>query len=284
VLEHGIGAVPGVDGKFPQVSGVQFSFDDDKPAGSRIENAAITDQEGNDLDVLMKDGVLQGDAFAEVRIVTLSFLASGGDGYPFPTGPEANRVDLENLDGDGVNDGPATFAADGTEQDVLAEYILANFGDETSAFDMADTGRDQDTRIQNIEFREDTVIDAPEAVLVEGTEGRDRLTGTDADEIIISGAGRYDTQSGGLGADVFIFGAETQNGVRERDIITDYEVGIDVIGLAEGTTVADIRATSSSVVVYFDDSTGAQDALYVRGDGVTADTLSFETFDTLAFA
>lgn len=284
VLEHGISGLPGVAGQYPQVSGIQFSFDDDQPAGSRIVNAAITDEDGNDLDVLMQDGVLQGDGAAEVRIVTLSFLASGGDGYPFPSGPEANRVDLENLDGDDINDGTATFAADGTEQDVLAEYLLANFGDEDSAFDMADTGRDQDTRMQNLDFRDDTVIDAPEMILVEGTDGRDRLTGTDADEVIISGEGRYDTQSGGLGADVFVFGAETQNGVRERDIITDYEVGIDVIGLAEGTTVADIRGTSSSVVVYFDDPSGAQDAVYVRGDGVTADNLTFETFDMLAFA
>jgi predicted extracellular nuclease len=287
VLEHGLEGLPGVAGGFPQVSGVQFSFDDEQPAGSRIVNAAITDADGNDIAVLMRDGeVVTPDA--EVRVVTLNFLADGGDGYPFPMGEAVNRVDLADLDGDGEDDGSqtgaATFADDGTEQDALAEYLAANFAAEDDTFDMADTGRDQDTRIQNLDFREDTVIDAPEMIMVEGTDGRDRLVGTDADEIIISGEGRYDTQSGGLGADVFVFGAETQNGIRERDIITDYEVGIDVIGLAEGTTVADIRATSSSAVVYFNDSTGAQDALYVRGDGVTADNLTFETFETFAFA
>ena len=57
-----------------------------------------------------------------------------------------------------------------------------------------------------------------------------------------------------------------------------------MIGLADGTTRAQVRETSSAVVVYFDDPTGAQDALYVRGDGVTADNLTFETFDTFAFA
>ncbi|MEI4233767.1 ExeM/NucH family extracellular endonuclease [Roseovarius sp. D22-M7] len=287
VLEHGLEGLPGVAGGFPQVAGVQFSFDDDQPAGSRIVNAAITDDAGNDIAVLMQDGeIVTPDA--EVRVVTLNFLADGGDGYPFPMGADADRVDLADLDGDGIPDdgreGTATFAEDGTEQDALAEYVAANFGDAASAYDEMDVGRDQDTRIQNLDFREDTVIDEPEMVRVEGTSGRDRLTGTDADEIIISGEGRYDTQTGGLGADVFVFGAETQNGVRERDIITDYEVGIDVIGLAEGTTVADIRGTSSSVVVYFDDPSGAQDAVYVRGDGVTAENLTFETFDTLAFA
>ena len=248
-----------------------------------VRNLPKLRQSGNMVELTRVSGLLREHIASAAAVLLENMLGRSAD-VVLKLVMQNIKKQRVNLDGDGVNAGPATFAADGTEQDVLAEYILANFGDETSAFDMADTGRDQDTRIQNIEFREDTVIDAPEAVLVEGTEGRDRLTGTDADEIIISGAGRYDTQSGGLGADVFIFGAETQNGVRERDIITDYEVGIDVIGLAEGTTIADIRATSSSVVVYFDDSTGAQDALYVRGDGVTTDTLSFETFDTLAFA
>lgn len=157
LLEHGLSGLPGVAGQFPQVSGVLFSFVDDRPEGSRIVNAAITDQDGNDLDVLMRDGVLQGDGSAEMRLVTLSFLADGGDGYPFPSGPGIDRVDLEDLDGNGANDGTATFAADGTEQDALAEYLLANFGDEESAFDEADVGRDQDTRIQNLDFLEDGI-------------------------------------------------------------------------------------------------------------------------------
>ena len=113
---------------------------------------------------------------------------------------------------DGAQTGAATFADDGTEQDALAEYLAANFADADDAFDMADTGRDQDTRIQNLDFRDDTVIDAPEMIMVEGTEGRDRLTGTDADEIIISGAGRYDTQSGGLGADTSSSGPRRRTG------------------------------------------------------------------------
>jgi len=286
VLEHGIGAVPTANGKFPQVSGLQFSFDPTQDEGSRILNAAITDADGTDLVVLVRDGDVQ-DPAAAVRIVTLGFLANGGDGYPFPTGDAAHRVNLTDLDGDGVGDGSltgvATFAPDGTEQDALAEYLAANFGDAANAYDKADGAFALDTRIQNLAFRDDTVIDEPDFTLIEGTDGRDRLTGTDADEVFLSGAG-IDTMAGGLGADVFVFGAETQNGARDRDIITDYEVGIDVIGLTAGASVAQIRETSSAVVVYFDDPTGAQDALYVRGDGVTAANLTFETFDTIAFA
>ncbi len=286
VLEHAVGSSPSANGKFPQVSGLQFSFDDDQPSGSRLVNAAITDADGTDIAVFMRDGVVQ-DPAATVRIVTLGFLADGGDGYPFPEGDAVNRVDLVTLDADGepVNamTGAATFAAEGTEQDALAEYLAANFGDAANAYNVADSAVGMDNRIQNLDFRTDGVIDAPLFNLIMGTDGRDRLLGTDGDDIIVSGAGT-DTMTGGLGADVFVFGLETMDNVRDRDTITDYEVGIDIIGLANGATVAEIRETSSAVVVYFDGPARAQDALYIRGEGVTADNIIFETFDTIAFA
>ncbi len=164
LLEHGIAASSPDDsntqGRFPQVSGVQFSFDLTLDPGARIVNAAITDAEGNDIDVLVRDGVLQGDGSAEVRMVTLGFLAGGGDGYPFPdlSDPRVNAVDLEQPE-EAARTGEATFAPDGSEQDVLAEYLAANFATPETAFGAADTGRDEDARLQNLAFREDTVID-----------------------------------------------------------------------------------------------------------------------------
>ena len=162
VLEHGVGSVPGVAGRFPQVSGVKFSYDATQPEGSRIVNAGIFDQNDNLIASLVENGVIAGDATETFRIVTLNFLAGGGDGYPFPTGPDANRVDLTDLDGNGIADelstGDATFAFDGTEQDALAEYLNDNFADSANAFNEADTGRDEDGRIQNLEFQADTVF------------------------------------------------------------------------------------------------------------------------------
>ncbi|SIO33634.1 Predicted extracellular nuclease [Rhodovulum sp. ES.010] len=278
VLEHGLGALPGVSGRFPQVSGVQFSFDPDLPAGGRIVSAAITDADGNDLDVLVRDGELVGDADASVRIVTLNFLAGGGDGFPFPQGPEANRVDLDDRDGDGISDGAftgvGTFAEDGTEQDALAEYLAEVFGDEAAAFDMADTGPAGDERIQNLDFRDDTVIDAPAFTVIAGEGGRDRLTGTDAPEVFVSGEGRFETMTGFGGADVFYFGEEALNGARERDVITDFEVGVDAIALAPGVSVASIREAGPQVAIYLDDPAGFDDAIFVRGEGLTADNIT----------
>ncbi|WP_204318734.1 ExeM/NucH family extracellular endonuclease [Pseudooceanicola aestuarii] len=150
VLEHGVSTAPTAAGSFVSVSGVQLSFDATAEAGSRIQNAVIVDENGVMIDRLVQDGALVGDAGGEVRIVTLGFLAEGGDGYPFPSGDAVNRVDLETA----ARSGDATFADDGTEQDALAEYL-----DDTHAvrgFDMVDTGPEGDTRIQQTEFRDDT--------------------------------------------------------------------------------------------------------------------------------
>jgi 2',3'-cyclic-nucleotide 2'-phosphodiesterase/3'-nucleotidase/5'-nucleotidase len=65
VLEHGVAASSlddtNTQGRFPQVSGVEFSFDLNAEAGDRIQSAAIKDADGTVLDVLVKDGEFVGD-------------------------------------------------------------------------------------------------------------------------------------------------------------------------------------------------------------------------------
>ncbi len=166
LIEHGVSATLPDDsatpGQFPQVGGVAFSFDATAEAGNRVQSLAIEDEDGNDIDVVVQDGEIVGDPSRTFRLVTLSFLADGGDDYPFPTGDAANRVDLVTEDSDNptpeTRTGNATFAADFSEQDALAEFLFDNFG-EDSPFTTADTSREADTRIQNLAFREDTVID-----------------------------------------------------------------------------------------------------------------------------
>ncbi|MCV6596182.1 MAG: choice-of-anchor I family protein [Mangrovicoccus sp.] len=231
LLEHGISALPGVSGRFPQISGVQFSFDPDATAGDRIQSAAIVDAENTDLDVLMENGALVGDPDGLVRVVTLEFLArprfddegnfiGGGDGYPFPNyntdpsvgevGADAARINPVNLAEEGVQDGAATFADNGTEQDVLAEYLAANFADAETAFDQADNGPDGDERIQNLNFREDTVIDEgsspAEPLKFVGTRRDDVFVGDSGDDQFLLRFGD-DMATGKDGADLFIIDA-----------------------------------------------------------------------------
>ena len=158
IIEHGVSASALDDavtpGQFPQVAGIEFSFDVTAAPGDRVQSLAVLDEAGNDADVIVQNSELVGDPARTFRLVTLGFLAGGGDGYPFPM---RDVVDLTQPD-DAARTGAATFAPDGSEQDALAEYLAANFG-VTNPFDSVDQPRAGDTRIQNLAFREDTVID-----------------------------------------------------------------------------------------------------------------------------
>ncbi|MBO9420314.1 bifunctional metallophosphatase/5'-nucleotidase [Labrenzia sp. R4_2] len=186
VLEHGVSDLGG--GRFAQVSGIKFSYEPDLAAGSRILNAGIFDSSGNLITELVRDGTISGDTNETFRIVTLDFLASprfdddgnftgGGDGYPYPnfnSDPSVGevgdssvieRMNVVTLEQEGVTTGDATFADDGTEQDALAEYLQDNFNTVEQAYNLADTGRDQDTRIQNLNYRDDSVFGGAEIQL-----------------------------------------------------------------------------------------------------------------------
>jgi len=145
VIEHGVAATePGATpGQFPQVGGMAFSFDPDLPAGDRVQSLAILGDDGEVTDVIARDGALVGDPGREIRVVTLNFLADGGDGYPFP-----------ELGRDRVDTGIG-------EQQALADLLRADFSE--TPFMQADVPPAEDTRIQNLEVRDDTVLPAEAA-------------------------------------------------------------------------------------------------------------------------
>jgi predicted extracellular nuclease/Ca2+-binding RTX toxin-like protein len=214
VLEHGVAASgPNMTpGQFPQIGGVNFSFDLSQPAGNRVQSATLVDDAGVVLDVLAADGELVGDPGRAIRIVTLNFLADGGDNYPFDdfiaADPDfANRV---NLVVPGVKTGEATFADDGSEQDGLAEYLAAFFPADddpaTPSFSKADTPPAEDERIQNLAARDDGVAEDIEgAVDFYGTDGNDFFRGRSGDETAL-GLGGDDLLTGGSGNDVLVGG------------------------------------------------------------------------------
>ena len=239
VVEHAVRATApdATPGQFGQFGGLAFSFDATLAAGERVLSLALTDKDGSVTEGIASDGQLVADPNLPIRIVTLNFLANGGDGYPFPNfvlaNPTfANRVDLAGEDGggngnnngvldpgedrnlNGVLDGPvatdpgmATFAAPGTEQDALAEYLVKNFS--TTSYDEPDTTPAEDLRIQNLAFREDTVLEAVEGQVIVGGNGADDLAGGAGDDDISGGNGNdviagksgNDALSGGNGGD-----------------------------------------------------------------------------------
>lgn len=66
-LEHGVSAIEEGEGRFPQVSGIVFTYDPRSPRGSRVRDIAIG---GRPL-----------EADREYTVATNDFLAAGGDGY-----------------------------------------------------------------------------------------------------------------------------------------------------------------------------------------------------------
>ncbi|ASK17918.1 DUF4214 domain-containing protein [Halomonas sp. N3-2A] len=158
VLEHAVAAsAPGVTaGQFAQVGGIQYSYDLSQPAGERIQNAVIVNDDGSTNDVLAANGRLVGSAEEAVKVVTLGFLADGGDGYPLGEDSYQNRIDLMSAFED---DGLFDFAEKGTEQDAFAEYMASMFSE--TPFSEQETPASEDLRIQNLGERSDAVFDAP---------------------------------------------------------------------------------------------------------------------------
>ena len=144
VLEYGFAATtPGsTPGRFPQIGGFSVTIDTSMAEGSQVLDVTLIDANGEAGEQLIADGEIIASEDRTIRIVTLDFLAGGGDGYPYPELSNADRVDLSDVITEG---GTATFADPGTEQDALAEYLLANYSE--TPFGEADTPVEEDERI-----------------------------------------------------------------------------------------------------------------------------------------
>lgn len=157
ILEHGVSATnPGATpGQFPQVSGVRFSYDISKAAGSRIWSAVLVDTLGTTTDTLVFRGNVYGDPNRQIKMVTLNFLAGGGDSYPFPT-LGSNRIDLDTSSVLAATPSYANFTVTGSEQDAFAEYMITRFG--TNPYSDTDRVITQDIRIQQLPTATDRIF------------------------------------------------------------------------------------------------------------------------------
>jgi len=144
LLESGFAlSGPGqTQGRFPQISGMSVEVDLTKPAGDRLRKLVATDVSGAQVNVVQNGIVVA--PLVQFRMVTLDFLANGGDGYPFASLATPNRVNLTTLTR------PAglasTFATSGSEQDALAAYLRANFS--VTPFGQAETPYRYDQRVR----------------------------------------------------------------------------------------------------------------------------------------
>jgi 2',3'-cyclic-nucleotide 2'-phosphodiesterase (5'-nucleotidase family) len=99
MLERGVSAMPAPDGRFPEVSGLCFTYNISAAAGSRVTGAVRQASDGS-----CTGSAVDLTAASTYNIATNDFTASGGDGYPVFT----PRVTTRNI-----------------MDQVLADYITA---------------------------------------------------------------------------------------------------------------------------------------------------------------
>jgi 2',3'-cyclic-nucleotide 2'-phosphodiesterase (5'-nucleotidase family)/predicted AlkP superfamily phosphohydrolase/phosphomutase len=76
MLERGVSAMPAADGRFPQISGLCFTYDITAPASSRVTGAVRQAADGSCTGLAIN---LTGGSYT---LTSNDFTASGGDGYP----------------------------------------------------------------------------------------------------------------------------------------------------------------------------------------------------------
>ncbi len=77
MLENGVSQMPAIAGRFPQVSGLCFTYNISLPAGSRVVSAVVADAAGN-----CTATPVNLTAAASYKIAENDFMAKAGDGYP----------------------------------------------------------------------------------------------------------------------------------------------------------------------------------------------------------
>ena len=168
ILEHGV-AVLGNQGRFPQIGGVRFSYDPSRTAGDRVRNAVLIDENDSVLAPVVTEGIVSASAPATITLVTLNFLANGGDSYPMKANGENFRYLLsdgtlsvalsETLDFTATVNVPANALG---EQATLFDYFEDRYPTAQTAYNQADTAPADDTRIQNLSTNsEDLIYGAP---------------------------------------------------------------------------------------------------------------------------
>ena len=77
MLESGVSAMPAVEGRFPQVSGLCFTYDIASPVSSRVTGAVRQAVDGS-----CTGAAVDLTSATSYLVAMNDFMASGGDGYP----------------------------------------------------------------------------------------------------------------------------------------------------------------------------------------------------------
>jgi len=167
IAEHAVSDVTG--GRFPQLSGMSLTYDETQTArefstvtdeetgvttltqtveGERVQELTVdTDGDGTYDYTVVSGGELVDEDSMTFSVITLTYIAEGGDGYPFPctaAGGDCSELNTDLTETMATEDpGNSSFADTGTEQDALAEYLLSEYPDADNAYSTADSIADE---------------------------------------------------------------------------------------------------------------------------------------------
>jgi 2',3'-cyclic-nucleotide 2'-phosphodiesterase (5'-nucleotidase family) len=116
MLENGISRMPAIDGRFPQVSGLCFTYDISAPAGSRVTGAVRQASDGT-----CTGAAIDLTAGSSYKIAENDFMASGGDGYPVFTSRSTTQDIMDQVAADYI-------AAQGTLSPAIQGRITCTTG------------------------------------------------------------------------------------------------------------------------------------------------------------
>ncbi|MEO1194073.1 MAG: choice-of-anchor I family protein [Pseudomonadota bacterium] len=272
ILEHAVaGTAPGATpGQFAQVGGLHFSFDPDGTAqelgpngtvvteGTRIQDVSLVDENGVPTQLIIDDGMVTSDAPASIKVVTLDFLAGGGDGYPFEAFSAITDLGIG-------------------EQQALSDFLTANHGQGgDTPFAVEDTDPGLDGRIQNLDERGGTV-DAPiatQGILFEELVSFVGEGGEGASEVVAHEDGLLYVTNGEMERiDIFDIAAETQVGSIPLGGLPGFD-GLQSVAVKDGVVAAAISREAEEETIFGETRSIAQPGFIAFFDADTLDLLS----------
>lgn len=244
--------------------------------GTELRSSGVRDG------VLLDDDLIRGNSSGEA-VITLSTNPLNTNPFEFFNANTTERS-LTVLFDDG-----------GTLRNVrgLFDRAIFNFGTSTSYYliseeDLTSAGRSIDEVIDveagdfithqldwsDFGFVEIELPD-PESPPTEdniilGTDDNDRLVGTDGVDVFISGGGARDRITGGEGGDFFVVGTEVGDGIRNIDVIRDFEPGRDALVIGVDSRMSFARARNGRFIIEFQG--GDRDRVVLRNTSITNST------------
>ncbi len=97
MLEHGVSSMPAANGRFPQVSGLCFTYDISAAVGSRVTSVVRQATDGT-----CTGPAVDLSAGVSYKLAENDFIAAGGDGYPNFTGRTVSQDFMDEVTADHI--------------------------------------------------------------------------------------------------------------------------------------------------------------------------------------